>query len=299
MVKLSMHLPVLLWTAVSVRAFVQLAPSPTLSQPFASRRPFGSGRVAAVTDPRKAENDQNGTNNKISNDLLSDGNEFRPSFVTSADTSSTMIEVADAASEEKDDQTTDTRAATRTVNERLLAELEQAAQQEKYGRRSEFSDKLPSWFVDSISNQKTDAERQAAIAEARNLNGINPAVTGVASAVALVAAYGLWQATTTVGVFLATHTPGAADTDWYVVARASAVVRNVAVGLTSLAAGFCGVTGLGLALLTGRVAVGVVTGELDPTPLPSANGADGEPSIELGQVWNSMQGKKQKDLFDP
>jgi hypothetical protein len=72
------------------------------------------------------------------------------------------------------------------------------------------------------------------------------------------------------------------------------VFRNVAVGLTSLAAGFCGVTGLGLALLTVQVAVGIAKGELDPTPIQTEDS-----NIQLPDVWKLMRGQKQKDLFDP
>lgn len=222
--------------------------------------------------------------------------EFRkPSFNTSLDTtdsSSSGARNADASSEET---TTTGAAATRTVNERLLAELQQAADKEKHGSRSELSKKFS---LDMFQSTKTDEERRAAIEEARNLNGVNPVVTGVASVVALATACALWVATTQLGVFFATHP---VDSDWYVVQRSTAVFRNVAVGLVSLAAGFCGVTGLGIGLLTGRVAAGVMKGELDPTPLPTRPGDE----VELPNVWDLMLNKKPnrrsggKDLFGP
>eukprot|EP00977_Amphora_coffeiformis_P029402 scaffold40415_cov168-Amphora_coffeaeformis.AAC.1 len=200
----------------------------------------------------------------------------KPAFKTSLDDSTTTtttsgssisssrktIRMAGGAEEDKGA----VAASTRTVNERLLAELQQAADKEKYGNRSELTKKFS---LDMFQSTKTDEERRLAIEEARNLNGVNPVVTGVASVVALAAAFGLWIATTKLGVFFATHP---VDSDWYVVQRSTAVFRNVAVGLVSLAAGFCGVTGLGIGLLTGRVAVGVVKGELDPTPLPTKPG---------------------------
>lgn len=186
-------------------------------------------------------------------------------------------------------------AKTRTVNERLLAELQEAKNKEKYGSRSELTKKFS---LDMFQSTKTDEERRAAIEEARNLNGVNPVVTGIASLVALGAAFGLWQVTTTLGVFFATHP---VETDWYVVQRSSAVFRNVVVGLSSLGAGFCGVTGLGIMLLTGRVAVGVARGELDPTPLPAKPGEE----VEMPDIWALMLNKKPnrrsggKDLFGP
>jgi hypothetical protein len=204
----------------------------------------------------------------------------------------------DAAQAAVNDDGQPTAAATNTVNERLLAELQAAAEQEKGGSRSTLTKKFS---LDKFQSTKTDEEREAAIAEARNLNGVNPLVTGVAAVVALAAAYGLWVATTAVGVYLATHP---VDSDWYVVQRSATVLRNVAVGLVSLAAGFCGVTGLGLALLTGQVAVGVAKGTLDPTPLPSTQ-TQQDGLVELPKMWDLMLNKKPtrrsggKDLFGP
>ena len=218
--------------------------------------------------------------------------EFRgASFKTSVDSSNN--DEGTASDDNKKD--TQVQAETRTVNERLLAELEQAANKEKYGTRSELTKKFS---LDMFQTTKTDEERKAAIEEARNLNGVNPVVTGVASVVALAAAFGLWQATTSLGVFFATHP---VDSDWYVVQRSTAVFRNVAMGLVSLGAGFCFVTGLGILLLTGRVAMGVIKGELDPTPLPTKPGEE----VEIPNVWDLMLNKKPnrrsggKDLFGP
>ena len=205
-----------------------------------------------------------------------------------------------SVSQDENDSTTDSnqakvQAATRTVNERLMAELEEAASKEKYGSRSELTKKFS---LDMFRSTKTDEERKAAIEEARNLNGVNPVVTGVASVLALATAFGLWKATTALGIFFATHP---VESDWYVVQRSTSVFRNVAIGLVSLGAGFCGVTGLGILLLTGRVAIGVAKGELDPTPLPTKPGEE----VEIPNIWDLMLNKKPnrrsggKDMFNP
>lgn len=221
--------------------------------------------------------------------------EFRgASFRTTSSSNSGDISGMSSAESSSSEQQ-QAKAATGTVNERLMAELQQAADKEKYGGRSELTKKFS---LDMFKSTKTDEERRVAIEEARNLNGVNPLVTGVASVVALAAAYGLWQATTSLGVFFALHP---VESDWYVVQRSTAVFRNVAVGLVSLGAGFCGVTGLGILLLTGRVAVGVAKGELDPTPLPTKPGEE----VEIPSVWDLMLNKKPnrrsggKDLFGP
>lgn len=266
-------LPCLLLSAITVQAY--LTPRPLRHRPARSW-------LAAVEPGKKAPDDLQ--------------EEFRgASFKTSAASDTTdASQLSDAVDSDNKKQDT-TQAATRTVNERLLAELEEAANKEKFGTKSPLTKKFS---LDMFQSTKTDEERKAAIEEARNLNGVNPVVTGVASIVALVAAFGLWQATTSLGVFFATHP---VDSDWYVVQRSTAVFRNVAMGLVSLGAGFCFVTGLGILLLTGRVAVGVAKGELDPTPLPTKPGEE----VEIPNVWDLMLNKKPnrrdggKDIFGP
>jgi Protein of unknown function (DUF3082) len=95
------------------------------------------------------------------------------------------------------------------------------------------------------------------------LNGVNPLVTAAGSVFAIGCALALWKATTFVGVFFALHP---VESDAIFIQRTATVFRNVVVGLVSLASGFFGVTGLGILLLTFRVAYGVITGELDPAP---------------------------------
>ena len=174
------------------------------------------------------------------------------------------------------------KAATGTVNERLITELEEAAKKEKYGARSEMGKKLG---LDSFKSSKTDEEREIAIQQARDLNGVNPVVAIGGSLFALAAAAGLWALTNYLAEYFALHP---VDSDVYFVSRVSAVFRNVIMGLSSLASGFFGVTGAGIFLLGVRVAYGVTTGELDPTPLKK-NKAD---QVEVPNVWDLMMNKK-------
>ena len=62
-------------------------------------------------------------------------------------------------------------------------------------------------------------------------------------------------------LFLQLH-PLPEDT-FYVIVRVATVVRTAVVGGTALGSGIFFMTGVGLLLLSGRVAVGVASGELD------------------------------------
>lgn len=178
----------------------------------------------------------------------------------------------------------DGTAATKTVNERLLAELKAAENKEKFGPRTAAGKKLA--LVDGFGRtRKTDEEIQAAIEAARDLNGLNPIVVLLGSFFALGAAAGLWYATQQLGIFFALHP---VDTDVYFVVRTSQVVRNVAMGLISLASGFFGVCGLGIFMLGVRVAYGVTTGELDPTPIKQNQ----QDKVDMPNVWDLMLNKK-------
>jgi hypothetical protein len=176
-----------------------------------------------------------------------------------------------------------TEAATNTINERLLAELQQASDKEKYGKRSSLSKKMG---ISPFGTMLTDEERQVAIDEARNLNGVNPTVAITGGIVGLTMAAGLWVGTTYLGEFFSAHP---VDTEVYFLVRINGVFRNVVMGLSSLASGFFGVTGVGILALGIRVGYGVMTGELDPTPLKKQQKSD-EP--ELPNVWDLMMNKK-------
>jgi hypothetical protein len=166
-----------------------------------------------------------------------------------------------------------------------MAELKAATEAER-GPKTKLGDKLKGAFK---YTDKTDQERQAALEAARDLNGVNPAVTIAASFFAFGMAYGFWSLTQLLaGVFLTHPVPEDAP---YAFARAASVFRNVVMGLTSLASGFAAVSGLGVFLLGCRVAYGVMIGELDPTPIkrPGMQNGDG---IEIPNVWDLMMNKK-------
>ena len=173
------------------------------------------------------------------------------------------------------------KAATSTVNERLLSEIQASVDKEKYG-----TGKNREYFKE-FQSQKTEEERQKSIEEARDLNGVNPLVCIGGAAFAWACAGGLWLLTTYLGVLFASH-PLA--TDVYFVQRLTQVFRNVVMGLSSLASGFFGVVGIGIFLLGIRVAYGVMTGELDPTPIVK-NKSD---EIVLPDIWGLMTGKQNK-----
>jgi hypothetical protein len=182
--------------------------------------------------------------------------------------------------EDVDDESA-TGAATNTINERLMTELQEASDKEKSGKRSGMTKKMG--LMGRI--EKTPEEQQAAIDAARNLNGVNPAVALAGGAFGLAMAGGLWFVTLSLAGFF---TLNPVETDVYFVQRSAAVIRNIVMGLSSLASGFFGVTGLGIFALGVKVAIGVAKGELDPTPLKKKPGEE----IELPDVWALMMNKK-------
>jgi hypothetical protein len=185
--------------------------------------------------------------------------------------------------DEEDSAVFEDRAATNTVNERLLAELKEAENKEKFGARSSYGKKLG---LDGFGrSRKTDAEIQASIAEARDLNGVNPVVAITGSFFALGVAAGLWYATKELGTFFVSNP---VESDVYFVQRSAQVVRNVVMGMVSLASGFFGVTGLGIFLLGVRVAYGVLIGELDPTPIKQNQ----QEKVDVPNMWDLMMNKK-------
>jgi hypothetical protein len=214
--------------------------------------------------------------------------EIRFSRNASSETSSSIIGGGD---DETTRSSTAVAAATNTVNERLMAELKEAEQKERYGARSAAGKKMR--LVDGFGRRrKTDEEMKAAIAEARDLNGVNPIVAVLGSLFAFGVAAVLWISTNKLGTWFALHPP---ETDVYFVLRTAQVFRNVVMGLISLASGFFGVTGLGIFLLGVRVGYGVITGELDPTPIkkPTTPGKqEDDPSVDFSNVWDLMMNKK-------
>jgi hypothetical protein len=91
--------------------------------------------------------------------------------------------------------------------------------------------------------------------------------------------------TTYPGVLFTTHL---LDTDLYFAQSLVDVFRNAIMGLVSFASGFFVVIDIGIFLLGICVAYGVVTGELDTTPIKQPESKE----IVLPNVWGLMMGKK-------
>jgi hypothetical protein len=114
----------------------------------------------------------------------------------------------------------------------------------------------------SIEELGGKAERKIKASEQKkeDLNGINPLTPLSFSLVPAGLSLGGWKLT----VYLAGHLAVQyLNSDIYPLQRASIVIRNIVIGLTTLATGFSGVIALGLFLLGIRVAFGVLSGELD------------------------------------
>lgn len=94
-----------------------------------------------------------------------------------------------------------------------------------------------------------------------DLNGINPATTMVFSLLPAAASVALIQLSNYLSAHFAVQMLAS---DLYPVQRLAVVVRNLVVGLATLAGGFCGIISVGLLALGVTVAVGVAKGELDP-----------------------------------
>ncbi len=141
-------------------------------------------------------------------------------------------------------------AKTNTVNERLMAELQAATDAER-GPKTKMGERFKNSFQ---YTEKTDQERELALEQARDLNGVNPTVTILASFFAFGMAFGLWTLTQFLAELFLTH-PMSPDAP-YAFTRIASVFRNAIMGLTSLASGFSLVSGLGVFLLGVRVAYG-------------------------------------------
>lgn len=85
-----------------------------------------------------------------------------------------------------------------------------------------------------------------------DLSGVNPLSAFLSSIVAVGMSFVGWQVTT----YLAAHfAVQFIDSDIYPLQRATILARNIVVGMSALATGFCGVVGLGLFLLSGAAAM--------------------------------------------
>ncbi len=94
-----------------------------------------------------------------------------------------------------------------------------------------------------------------------DLNGINPLIPLLFSAFPALMAYAGWKASSYLTANFAIQF---IDSEIYPVQRLAIVLRNVVVGITTLATGFTGAIGLGLFAMGVAVAIGVMKGELDP-----------------------------------
>ena len=196
--------------------------------------------------------------------------------------SAEKAEILVASGEPKSDDTLPAKAATSTVNERLMSEIQASVDDQKYG-----TNKKNREYFREFRSQKTEEERRRSIEEAKDLNGVNPLVCIGGAAFAWACAGGLWFFTTYLGVLFASHP---LETDIYFIQRLTGVFRNAVMGLSSLASGFFGVVGIGIFLLGIRVAYGVMTGELDPTHIKRPKSDE----IAMPDVWSLMMGKSNK-----
>ena len=102
-----------------------------------------------------------------SNYSIADNNDVSNSERKFSAASTEKTEILVASGNDADDITTTpiNKAATSTVNERLLSEIQASVDKEKYG-----SGKTREYFKE-FQSQKTDEERERSIEEARDLNG--------------------------------------------------------------------------------------------------------------------------------
>lgn len=185
---------------------------------------------------------------KTSNDNNND--DITKRTISAAPLKNESIEINVSNSKNDENSETNSVAKTNTVNQRLMAELQAATDAEK-GPKTAIGQR----FKDNFRyTDKTDEEREAALEAARDLNGVNPTVTILASFFAFGMAFAFWTATQFLGDLFLTH-PVSPDAP-YAFARMASVFRNVVMGLSSLASGFSLVSGLGVFLLGVRVAYG-------------------------------------------
>jgi hypothetical protein len=199
------------------------------------------------------------------------------------------VSILNASNENAKQDTSSNMNGGRTVNARLLDELNNSI---AITKNPEPKIKALKSIAGFFASSKTDEERQRALAEARDLNGVNTFSCLAASAFCFAFAAALWAATNMLIELFVSH-PLA--TEIYVIQRFTSVIRNVVIGITSLGAGFSAVTGLGLAALGIRVAYGVyITGELDPTPpVKKINSTTCPPTVIPG-----FSDQEQVDKFD-
>lgn len=123
-------------------------------------------------------------------------------------------------------------------------------------------------LADSIAAQEAQVEavpsddQKRIVQQEVDLNGIDPIACVVGAAPTAALSYGFWTFTGSAAEWFVTHP---IESDFYPVQRLGAAFQAAVVGLSSLAAGIFGFTALGIFLLGVRVALGVASGELDPS----------------------------------
>lgn len=186
--------------------------------------------------------------------------------------------------------------STKTVNKRLMAEIENELTRLD-GPKTNMGKKLANTFGGGLYNTyETQEQRDIALAEAKDLNGVNPGVCFVGSLFSFGCALACWVL---VNYITDIFSARPIDLDAvYAVQRLSGLFRTIVIGIFALLSGFCGVNGLGLFLLSVRVGYGVLIGELDPTPVVTKTmmnkyEVDEKGAVNLPNVWNLMLGKQE------
>lgn len=127
-----------------------------------------------------------------------------------------------------------------------------------------------------------------------DLNGIKPEYLLLGAASYGTVSFLAWNFVTSSAVYFDANPM---DDAFYVVARLSAVVRVVVVAMGALGAGVTAIAAAGQLVLAGRVALGVVSGELDPDAErddPYAGRRQGE----LEKMLSLMLGDKKAGMKD-
>ncbi|KAG5190635.1 hypothetical protein JKP88DRAFT_232049 [Tribonema minus] len=183
----------------------------------------------------------------------------------------TCITSARAAKPDSEDST-ESKAVTQSVNARLLEEINSS---------------MPKYRV------LEGATRLSVEREEVDLNGVQPLMAFLGSVGAGAMSAGAWRLTNVLAGIYLVQSEKFANSDILAVQRLTGLMKQVIVGLGTLATGVFGVTALGMALLGGRVLMGVVSGELDPSKVDekasSSRGRGPAPTAQEGELEDVKQ----------
>mmetsp|Transcript_13913 Transcript_13913/g.20632 ORF Transcript_13913/g.20632 Transcript_13913/m.20632 type:complete len:219 (-) Transcript_13913:24-680(-) len=132
-----------------------------------------------------------------------------------------------------------------SVNSRLLAEIEGTLKTTRAANESNSSSQYVKY-------------------EAVDLNGVRPSMAFLGSLFAFGMSSFAWKATETLTLAYMRQSERLMESDILIVQRLTGLMKQVIVGLGSLATGIFGVTSIGMALLGFKVLQGIISGELDP-----------------------------------